>query len=159
MKLNHSPPSSIITASVASVAVKTPQDVMLLLPAQHFLAHLDQDGALPLNFAKHIASAAATLLGRTCIIANDVPGDIQHIIMRLPTNFHYVEGQSLSVIPPGVDSKNGHAYKPRLYSIASIQYDDVLDVSRKVNPTKKGVCSNFVCDAEAGVQIDVSGPV
>mmetsp|Transcript_23906 Transcript_23906/g.35697 ORF Transcript_23906/g.35697 Transcript_23906/m.35697 type:complete len:369 (-) Transcript_23906:167-1273(-) len=157
-----------------AVAAPPPQDATLL-PAQHFLEHLDQDGALPLNFAKPIAPATATLLGRTRIIADDAPGDIQHIIMRLPTGFHYVEGQSLSVIPPGVDPKNGRAHKPRLYSIASTRYGDVLDgntvslcvrraeyydpVSGLVDPTKKGVCSNFLCDAEAGAQIDVAGPV
>ena len=109
------------------------------------------------------------------IITPDAPGDIQHIILRLPEGMHYVEGQSLSVIPPGTDPANGRPHKPRLYSIASTRYGDVLDgntVSLCVrraeyydpntgvaDPTKKGVCSNFLCDAAPGTAMSVAGPV
>ena len=88
---------------------------------------------------------------------------------------HYVEGQSLSVIPPGTDPANGRPHKPRLYSIASTRYGDILDgntVSLCVrraeyydpntgvaDPTKKGVCSNFLCDAAPGTAMSVAGPV
>ena len=146
-----------------------------LMDAQHWLEHLDAQGNLPLNFAKPTAPATATLLGRGRIISEDAPGDIQHIVLKLPEGMHYVEGQSLSVIPPGVDAKTGRPHKPRLYSIASTRYGDLLDgntVSLCVrraeyydpntglpDPAKKGVCSNFLCDAEPNTQISVAGPV
>jgi ferredoxin--NADP+ reductase len=141
-----------------------------LVEAQHWL----EDIGLPLNFAKPQAPATATILGRQRIISADAPGDIQHIIMQLPDGFHYVEGQSLSVIPPGV-GENGKKHKPRLYSIASTRYGDLLDgktislcvrraeytdpATGLVDPSKKGVCSNFLCDAEPGTSVQVAGPV
>ena len=88
--------------------------------------------------------------------------------------FHYVEGQSLSVIPPGL-APNGKKHKPRLYSIASTRYGDLLDgstvslcvrraefydpVTGVKDDSKKGVCSNFLCDSTAGAEVQVAGPV
>ena len=62
----------------------------------------------------------------------------------------------------------------RFYSIASTRYGDDLDgnsvslcVRRAVywcpelkadDPAKKGVCSNFLCDAKPGDEIAVTGP-
>lgn len=141
--------------------------------AQHWLEHLDDD--LPLNFAKPNKPVEATLLARSRIISADAPGDIQHIIMRLPEGMHYVEGQSLSVIPPGTDPKTNKKYSPRLYSIASTRYGDILDgntislcvrraeyydpITKQVDPSKKGVCSNYLCDAAPGTKVSVAGPV
>ncbi len=153
--------------------VETPPEGAVVLDAQHWLEHLSED--LPLNFAKPNAPVEATVLGRMKVISEDAPGDIQHIIMRLPEGMHYVEGQSLSVIPPGTDPKTNKKYAPRLYSIASTRYGDVLDgntislcVRRaeyydpetgKVDPSKKGVCSNYLCDAVPGMKVNVAGPV
>lgn len=153
-----------------------PPPGVAVVEAQNWLEDLDdEEGKLPLNFAKPSKPTTATLLGRSRIISEDAPGDIQHIVMRLPDGMHYVEGQSLSVIPPGIDPKNGKPYSPRLYSIASTRYGDVLDgktislcVRRaeyydpstgKVDPSKKGVCSNFLCDAQPGTTVSVAGPV
>ena len=159
-------------ATIVSV-VESPPDDAVVLDAQHWLEHLTEE--LPLNFAKPNAPVEATVLGRTKIIADDAPGDIQHIIMRLPEGMHYVEGQSLSIILPGVDPKTNKKYAPRLYSIASTRYGDVLDGntislcvrraeyfdpdSGKVDPAKKGVCSNYLCDAMPGMKVKVAGPV
>ena len=84
-------------------------------------------------------------------------------------------GQSLSVIPPGVDASTGRNHKPRLYSIASTRYGDLLDgntislcvrraeyydpITGVVDPTRKGVCSNFLCDIAPGQEVMVAGPV
>jgi ferredoxin--NADP+ reductase len=149
-----------------------PPDAALLQDAQHWLE--DLGGGVPVNFAKPTAPVEATVLGRIRLIGDDAPGDIQHVVMRLPTGFRYVEGQSLSVIPPGLDSK-GKPHKPRLYSIASTRYGDLLDgqtvslcVRRAIyvdpntgleDPAKKGVCSNYLCDVASGQQVKVAGPV
>lgn len=161
-------------AGVAGAVVAPPEGAVVM-DAQHWLEHLDAEGNLPLNFAKPNAPVTATLLARQRIITPDAPGDILHIILRLPEGMHYVEGQSLSVIPPGTDPATGRNYKPRLYSIASTRYGDVLDGSTvslcvrraecydpstgAVDPTKKGVCSNFLCDAAPGTIMSVAGPV
>ena len=162
-------------AGVAVGAEVAPPEGAVVMDAQHWLELLDADGNLPLNFAKPNAPVTATLLARQRIITPDAPGDIQHIILRLPEGMHYVEGQSLSVIPPGTDPATGRNYKPRLYSIASTRYGDILDGSTvslcvrraeyydpstgAVDPTKKGVCSNFLCDAAPGTTMSVAGPV
>lgn len=140
--------------------------------SQHWLEHLDPP---PTNFAKPSNPVDATLLARSRIISPDAPGDIQHIVLSLPEGMHYVEGQSLSVIPPGIDPKTQKPYSPRLYSIASTRYGDALDgrtvslcvrraefydpVTGAIDPSKKGVCSNFLCDAAPDTIVKVAGPV
>jgi ferredoxin--NADP+ reductase len=160
--------ASYLPADSSSAVGSTPASVE---EAQHFL----EDVGVPVNFAKPNQPATATILGRARIITDDAPGDIQHIVMKLPEGMHYVEGQSLSVIPPGVDAKTGRTFAPRLYSIASTRYGDLLDgttislcvrraeyyddITGQVDPTKAGVCSKFLCDAMPGTQISVAGPV
>lgn len=158
---------------ISSSDTLSPPPNVPVYDAQHWLEHLTSD--LPLNFAKPNKPVKATVLARSRIISDDAPGDIQHIILRLPEGMHYVEGQSLSVIPPGSDAKSGKKHAPRLYSIASTRYGDALDgntislcvrraeyydpVTGLVDPSKKGVCSNYLCDATPGMEVDVAGPV
>jgi ferredoxin--NADP+ reductase len=155
-------------AALSSV-VEPPQGVGVT-DAQHWLETI----GLPLNTYKPKAPTQASVLGRARLISDDAPGDIQHIVMKLPEGMHYVEGQSLSVIPPGQDSK-GKPHSPRLYSIASTRYGDLLDgntvslcvrraefydpATGMVDPSKKGTCSNFLCDAQPGDTVSVAGPV
>jgi len=148
----------------------------LLHAAQCWLEDIDDNpNRVPAAFATAKKPVVATVLGRTRLIDSDAPGDIQHVVLRLPEGFHYAEGQSLSVIPPGVDPKNGKAYKPRLYSIASTRYGDLLDgktvslcvrraeyydpVTHQPDPSKAGVCSDFLCGATPGTAVQVAGPV
>jgi len=159
-------PSTVITSA-------PPMDAELK-SAQHWLEDLDANG-VPQNFAKASSPVEATLLHRERIIGADAPGDIQHLLIRLPEGMNYVEGQSLSVIPPGVNEKTGKKHSPRLYSIASTRYGDVLDgrtvslcvrralyydpVTGVEDVSKKGVCSNFLCDAKPFSTLKVAGPV
>jgi len=148
----------------------------LLHAAQCWLEDLDDNpNRVPPAFCTAKKPVEATVLGRTKLIDEEAPGDIQHVVLKLPDGFHYVEGQSLSVIPPGKDPKNGKPHKPRLYSIASTRYGDLLDgrtVSLCVrraecydpetglpDPSKAGVCSGFLCDAKPGTTVTVAGPV
>ena len=125
-----------------------------------------------MNTYKPQAPTTATVLGVGKLIGEDAPGDIRHVLMELPDGFHYVEGQSLSVIPPG-KAGNGRAHKPRLYSIASTRYGDTLqgntvslcvrraefyDENGNVVEEKKGVCSGFLCDLKKGDKVTVAGP-
>merc|ERR1719454_1619605 len=86
----------------------------------------------------------------------------------------YWEGLSFGVLPPGTNPKNGKPHTVRLYSIAASRYGDdmtgkttSLCVRRatywdpemgKEDPAKKGVCSNYLCDAAAGDEIKLTGP-
>ncbi|KAH7287785.1 hypothetical protein KP509_32G074200 [Ceratopteris richardii] len=82
----------------------------------------------------------------------------------------YREGQSIGVVPPGVD-QNGKPHKLRLYSIASSAPGDFGDyktvslcVKRLVylndkGEEVKGVCSNFLCDLKPGEEVSITGPV
>jgi ferredoxin--NADP+ reductase len=149
----------------------TPNPLPVLQESQHWL----EDIGVPDAFAKPAAPVPAKVLSRRRLIADDAPGDVQHIIMSLPKGLHYVEGQSLSVIPPGTNPQTGRPHKPRLYSIASTRYGDDLrgntvslcvrraenvdPQTRKVDPTKAGVCSNFLCDMVPGTIVQVAGPV
>ncbi len=110
---------------------------------------------------KRIVGAAAT--GETCDVVIDHQG-------KMP----YWEGQSYGVVPPGINPKNDKPYTNRLYSIASSRYGDdmkgtttTLCVRRATywcpelkadDPAKKGVCSNFLCDAKPGDSVNLTGP-
>jgi ferredoxin--NADP+ reductase len=110
---------------------------------------------------KRIVGPKAT--GETCDVVIDHGGEMP-----------YIEGQSYGVIPPGLNPKNGKPNKVRLYSIASSRYGDdmtgkttTLCVRRATywcpelkadDPAKKGVCSNFLCDAKAGDVVKLTGP-
>ncbi|GKY97853.1 hypothetical protein MPSEU_000743200 [Mayamaea pseudoterrestris] len=153
----------------AQATVSIP-DKVELQDAQHWL----EDIGVPTNFAKPTQPVTATVLGRVKLIENEAPGDIQHVVLQLPEGMHYVEGQSLSVIPPG-KTMDGKPHKPRLYSIASTRYGDLLDgttvslcvrraeyfdpVTGLADPDRAGVCSNFLCDLHPGDQVKVAGPV
>ena len=94
--------------------------------------------------------------------------------MRVPDGFRYMEGQSLSFIPPGL-STNGRKHTPWLYFIASARYRDALDgrtvrlcvlrakyfdpVAGAGDLAKQGVCSDFLCNAFPVNEVAISGPI
>ena len=83
------------------------------------MEHLDTDATgnkvdPPLNTFSPKSPASATVMGVGKVISDDAPGDIMHVILRLPEELKYVEGQSLSVIPPGADA-NGKPHKVRAW--------------------------------------------
>jgi ferredoxin--NADP+ reductase len=104
--------------------------------------------------------------GQTCDIIIETEGDIP-----------FWEGQSYGIIPPGTKINSRGKEVPhgtRLYSIASSRYGDSFDgktttlcVRRatywdselgKEDPAKKGICSNFLCDAKPGTEVTMTGP-
>ena len=94
-------------------------------------------------------------------LTKDAGHDVRHIILDFGAQpFPYLEGQSIGIIPPGVD-ENGNPHLPRLYSISSPRdgeragYDNVsLTIKREEN----GLCSNYVCDLNVGDEVRVTGP-
>lgn len=113
--------------------------------------------------------AIAKVTGNYRITEQDVESDIHHIVLDFGQQaFPYLEGQSIGIIPPGLDDR-GKAHTMRLYSIASARdgerpgYNNLsLTVKRVVyevdGETRNGIGSNFMCDLEKGQDVQVIGP-
>jgi ferredoxin--NADP+ reductase len=104
-------------------------------------------------------------------ITDESTDEVRHIVLSISdATFHFVEGQSIGVLVPGPHAF-GNEFHLRLYSIAnSRQGEDknlaeislcvrrcyyIDDVSGERFP---GVASNFLCDAQLGDTIQLTGP-
>jgi ferredoxin--NADP+ reductase len=104
-------------------------------------------------------------------ITDESTDEVRHIVLSISdATFHFVEGQSIGVLVPG-PHEFGNEYHLRLYSIAnSRQGEDrnlaeislcvrrcfyIDDVSGERFP---GVASNYLCDAQPGDTIQLTGP-
>ncbi|MDQ7071249.1 MAG: benzoyl-CoA 2,3-epoxidase subunit BoxA [Rhodobacterales bacterium] len=105
--------------------------------------------------------AKAIVQGSYRLTGADSDADVRHIILDLGTqNFPFLEGQSIGIIPPGVDNE-GRAFAPRLYSISSPRDGERAgfnNLSLTVKRHEDGVCSNFLCDLEKGDTLRLTGP-
>merc|ERR1711924_270146 len=129
---------------------------------------------VPVNTWKNKSPYTAKVVSCKRIVGPQATGETCHIILNHQGKMPYWEGQSFGVLPPGTNPKNGKPHTVRLYSIASSRYGDDMSgqtsslcVRRatywdpemgKEDPAKKGVCSNFLCDATAGEQVKMTGP-
>lgn len=125
---------------------------------------------IPLNLYRPKNPYKAKVLYNERIVGDDAPGETKHMIFNHDGNVPYLEGQSIGVVPPGLDAR-GKPHKARLYSIASTQHGDFgdgktvsLSVKRLVYTDDegnevKGVCSNHLCDLKPGDDVMISGPV
>ncbi|MFO0547226.1 MAG: benzoyl-CoA 2,3-epoxidase subunit BoxA [Polyangiaceae bacterium] len=113
--------------------------------------------------------AVATVAGNYRLTAEDAEVDIRHIVLDFgKTAFPVLEGQSLGVLPPGLDA-TGAPHHVRLYSIASPRNGErpahnnvALTVKRVVADTEgrpvRGVASNYLCDLARGDKVQITGP-
>jgi benzoyl-CoA 2,3-epoxidase subunit A len=95
--------------------------------------------------------------------------DTHHVVLDFGAMpFPVLEGQSIGIVPPGVDAK-GRPHHARQYSIASPRngerpgYNNIsLTVKRVLEDHDgkpvRGVASNFVCDLKVGDPVQVIGP-
>jgi len=127
---------------------------------------------VPVNLYKPKAPFLGTVVENYSLVAEGAIGRVNHITFDLKggdPQLHYVEGQSIGIIPDGSDA-NGKPHKLRLYSIASTRHGDNLEdhtVSlcvrqlqyEKDGETINGVCSTFLCDIEPGAKVKITGPV
>jgi len=111
----------------------------------------------------------ATVVGNFKVNEAGTSNETHHIVIdfgNMP--FPVLEGQSVAIVPPGVDAF-GKAHHARQYSIASPRngeragYNNVsLTVKRVVEDHEgkavQGVCSNYLCDVKVGDTIQVIGP-
>ena len=162
-------PASAATAPEAGqaavpAAAPTPSPAPM---TNHAKAHAD----VPVNLYKPKDPFVATVLGNYSLLGEGAIGRVNHISFDLSGgNLHYVEGQSIGVIPDGEDAK-GKPHKLRLYSIASTRHGDNLEAStvslcvrqleykNEAGEQIYGVCSSFLCDIEPGAQVKLTGPV
>jgi ferredoxin--NADP+ reductase len=128
--------------------------------------------AIPSNLYKPNAPWEAEVLEVKRLTADHSDNDVKHVVLSLKgSQYRYLEGQSVGILPPGIDEKTGKAHKLRLYSIASPSVGDdgngetvTVCVKRLVyqnesGETIQGVCSSFICDLEVGQKVMVTGPV
>jgi benzoyl-CoA 2,3-epoxidase subunit A len=105
--------------------------------------------------------ACAKVVGNFRLTAPEADHDIRHIILDFGSlSLPVLEGQSLGIIPRGVDA-NGAPHKVRLYSISSPRDGEKLNANNVAFTVKRvpgGVCSNYFCNLERGATIDVTGP-
>lgn len=125
---------------------------------------------VPVNLYKPKDPFIGTVTGNYSLLAEGAIGRVNHITFDLAGgNLHYIEGQSIGIIPDGEDAA-GKPHKLRLYSIASTRHgDDCADNTvslcvrqlqyEKDGETINGVCSTFLCDIEPGAKVKITGPV
>ena len=115
------------------------------------------------------APVTATVVGNVQVNDAGTENETHHVVLDLGSMpFPVLEGQSIGIVPPGVDAK-GKAHHARQYSIASPRngerpgYNNLsLTVKRVVEDhdgkAVKGVCSNYICDLKPGDTVEVIGP-
>ena len=115
------------------------------------------------------APTTATVVGNFQVSEAGTSSETHHIVLDFGAMpFPVLEGQSLGIVPPGVDA-NGKPHHARQYSIASPRngerpgYNNVsVTVKRVVEDHQgqpvRGVCSNYLCDLKVGDTVQVIGP-
>jgi len=111
----------------------------------------------------------ATVVGNFKVNEAGTTNETHHIVIDFGSMpFPVLEGQSVAIVPPGVDA-SGKPHHARQYSIASPRngeragYNNVsLTVKRVIEDHEgkpvQGVCSNYLCDLKVGDTVQVIGP-
>ncbi len=114
-------------------------------------------------------SITANVVGNVRVTDVGHEYDTHHIVLDFGAMpFPLLEGQSIAIVPPGVDS-HGRAHHARQYSIASPRngerpgYNNAsLTVKRVLEDHQgrpvRGVASNYLCDLQVGDTVQVIGP-
>lgn len=126
---------------------------------------------VPVNTYKPKSPLVSKVISNDPLVDDGGIGIVQHIKFDLTgSDLEYVEGQSIGIIPPGVD-KNGKPEKLRLYSIASTRHGDDVDdktislcvrqlvYENEAGETVEGVCSTHLCQLNPGDEVKITGPV
>lgn len=129
-------------------------------------------GDIPVNTYRPNAPFIGKVISNEPLVKEDGIGIVQHLKFDISAgDLKYIEGQSIGIIPPGLD-KNGKPEKLRLYSIASTRHGDDVDDQTislcvrqleykhpETGETVYGVCSTHLCFLEPGADIKITGPV
>jgi benzoyl-CoA 2,3-dioxygenase component A len=121
------------------------------------------------NLYTQRAPLTATVTGNVRVTDSDTPSDTHHIVLDFgATPFPVLEGQSIGILPPGVDA-DGRPHFARQYSVASPRdgerpgYNNVAITVKRVvadydGRPVRGVCSHYLCDLAKGDAVQVIGP-
>ena len=111
----------------------------------------------------------ATVSGNYRLTAEGASSQIHHLVLDFGTTpFPVLEGQSIGIIPPGLDAR-GKPHLLRMYSVASPRegerphYNNVALTVKRVTEDHhgqpaRGVASNYLCDLKKGDTVQVTGP-
>ena len=114
-------------------------------------------------------SIAAAVTGNFRVTEVGREYDTHHIVLDFgATPFPVLEGQSIGILPPGLDA-DGRPHYARQYSVSSPRngerpgYNNLSLTVRRVledhqGRAVRGVASNFLCDLKIGDRVDVIGP-
>jgi benzoyl-CoA 2,3-dioxygenase component A len=114
-------------------------------------------------------ATTATVVGNINCTEAGFDSETHHVVLDFGAMpFPVLEGQSIGIIPPGVDAL-GRPHQPRQYSVASPRngerpgYNNIsLTVKRVTEDHQgqpvRGLASNYVCDLKVGEQVQVVGP-
>ena len=130
------------------------------------------EGDIPINLYRPNQPFVGKCLSNEELVREGGEGTVKHLVFDLSAgNLRYLEGQSIGIIPDGIDDK-GKPHKIRLYSIASTRHGDNLDdktVSLCVRKLEykhpetgakvEGVCSTFLTNLAVGADVKITGPV
>ncbi len=111
-----------------------------------------------INVFNRAAPAVAVVAAN---IAATEEGTVRHIVLDFgAVPFPVLEGQSVGVVPPGVDA-HGKPHAMRLYSIASARDGERPNTNTLALTVKRmpcGVASGYLCDLTVGAKVAVVGP-
>ncbi len=127
---------------------------------------------VPVNLYKPANPYIGKCISTEELVKEGGDGTVRHVKIDISGgNLHYLEGQSIGIIPDGTD-KNGKPHKIRLYSIASTRHGDDVDdktvsvcvrrleyKSPETGEKVFGVCSTFITGLEPGADVKITGPV
>jgi benzoyl-CoA 2,3-dioxygenase component A len=175
----NSLPDELTPAQLAElgVAVESQASPARVAPADGTTGQTHYGATLPPWSAAHAYTrlydasrpAVATVTGNMRVTEVGREYDTHHIVLDLgKTPFPVLEGQSIAVIPPGVDA-SGRPHHARQYSVASARHGErpgfnnlSLTVKRVLEDREgkpiRGVASNYLCDLKVGDKVQVIGP-
>ena len=127
---------------------------------------------VPVNTYRPKTPYEGTVKENYSLLKDGAIGRVNHITFDLKDSdpfLNYVEGQSIGIMPAGLDA-NGKPHKLRLYSIASTRHGDDFEGNtvslcvrqlqyEKDGKTINGICSTYLCDIKPGDKVKITGPV
>lgn len=167
------PASEGIPAAATTPAAASPAP--LATPWNSGIVHgKEADEKVPVNIYRPKTPFVGKCIENYELVEEGGSGTVRHITFDISEgDLRYLEGQSIGIIPPGIDEKRGKPHKLRLYSIASSRHGDLEDnktVSLCVRQLEyndpetgekvQGVCSTYLCNLPVGDdQVQITGPV
>jgi ferredoxin--NADP+ reductase len=164
-------PGSVNQTVHTSLEVET-QPKVETQPATEKKSKKKAEDDIPVNIYRPKNPYIGKCMSNEELVAEGGVGTVRHLKFDISGgDLRYVEGQSIGIIPPGVDNQ-GKPHKLRLYSIASTRHGDDVDDKTvslcvrqleykhpETGETVYGVCSTHLCNLEVGADVAITGPV